>query len=138
MADVARDSDIVSKQEFAALVGVRPSCVSNWISRLQIGGDAIVGTGNRSRINVAVARKQLRSPRTPWRWEKPDRQANEILDATIYASAAAIKHGVNWISDQGWHKLEAQWEAPGPAPAPGDKRQTVFTTAKSIADKLAR
>jgi phage terminase large subunit GpA-like protein len=26
-----------------------------------------------------------------WRWEKPDRQANEVLDGFIYASAAAIK-----------------------------------------------
>jgi phage terminase large subunit GpA-like protein len=54
-----------------------------------------------------------------WRWEKPDRQANEVLDGFIYASAAAIKHGVNWISDHGWQRLEAELEAPGPEPSVG-------------------
>jgi phage terminase large subunit GpA-like protein len=68
-----------------------------------------------------------------WRWEKPDRQANEILDATIYASAAAIKHGVNWISDHGWKKLEAEWESPDPSLAPGEKPKR-----QSIASLLAR
>jgi phage terminase large subunit GpA-like protein len=68
-----------------------------------------------------------------WRWEKPDRQANEILDAIIYASAAAIKHVVNWISDHGWLKLEAQWEAPGPEPAPAEKPKR-----QSIASLLAK
>ena len=55
-----------------------------------------------------------------WRWEKPDRQANEMLDAMIYATAAAIKHGVNWISDQGWAKLrlEAGDDTPAPPPPP--------------------
>jgi phage terminase large subunit GpA-like protein len=43
-------------------------------------------------------------------WEKPDRQANEMLDAVIYASAAAIKRGVNAISDTGWKRLEAEFE----------------------------
>ena len=50
---------IVSKMEFAELVGVGPSCVSQWIARGKIGGDAIVGRGNRSRIRVDVAREQL-------------------------------------------------------------------------------
>jgi hypothetical protein len=36
------------------------------------------------------------------------------LDCTIYASAAAIKHGVNWISDTGWRRLEAELETPIP------------------------
>jgi len=49
-----------------------------------------------------------------WKWEKPDRQANESLDCVIYASAAAIKHGVNWISDTGWRNLEAELETPMP------------------------
>ena len=53
-----------------------------------------------------------------WRWENPDRQANEMLDAVIYASAAAIKHGVNWISDHGWQRLEAELESPGPGSGP--------------------
>jgi phage terminase large subunit GpA-like protein len=49
-----------------------------------------------------------------WKWEKPDRAKNECLDCTIYASAAAIKYGVNWISDVGWRNLEADLETPLP------------------------
>jgi phage terminase large subunit GpA-like protein len=36
-----------------------------------------------------------------FRWEKDTRQANEAHDTFLYASAAAIKSGVNWISDVG-------------------------------------
>ena len=32
---------------------------------------------------------------TIWRWEKPDKAANECLDTMIYCAAAAVKHGVN-------------------------------------------
>jgi len=46
-----------------------------------------------------------------WRWEKPEKQAAEMLDTMVYASAAAVKHGVNWISDTGWQKIEAAFEA---------------------------
>jgi phage terminase large subunit GpA-like protein len=51
-----------------------------------------------------------------YRWEKPDRQANEAHDTFLYASAAGIKHGVNWISDQGWGRLRAELESPVPPP----------------------
>jgi phage terminase large subunit GpA-like protein len=72
-------------------------------------------------------------------WDKPDRQANEMLDAVIYASAAAIKHGVNAISDQGWKKLEAEFEVytsiPVEAANPDKARSLVF---KSLASQLAR
>jgi DNA-binding transcriptional regulator YdaS (Cro superfamily) len=52
--------EAVTKQEFAALVGVSPSCVSQWIARRKISGDALVGRGCRSRIHVEIAREQLR------------------------------------------------------------------------------
>jgi phage terminase large subunit GpA-like protein len=72
-------------------------------------------------------------------WDKPDRQANEMLDAVIYASAAAIKHGVNAISDTGWKKLEAEFEVytstPVEAANPAKARALVF---KSLASQLAR
>jgi phage terminase large subunit GpA-like protein len=68
-----------------------------------------------------------------WKWEKPDRQANECLDCVIYASAAAIKHGANWISDVGWHKLADELETPaGVTPAP--RRKTV---AGMLAEQIA-
>ena len=61
-----------------------------------------------------------------YRWEKPDRQANEAHDTFVYASAAAIKHGVNWISDQGWARLRAELEAPAPPPLePGQVRRSI-------------
>ena len=69
-----------------------------------------------------------------WKWEKPDRQSNEMLDATIYASAAAIKYGVNHISDQGWQKLREERETYPPIGdplKPGEKRN-------HIASRLAR
>jgi DNA-binding transcriptional regulator YdaS (Cro superfamily) len=52
--------EVMTKQEFAALVGVSPSCVSQWIARGKISGDALVGRGYRSRIRVEAAREQLR------------------------------------------------------------------------------
>jgi hypothetical protein len=51
---------VVSKQEFAQLAGVSPSCVSEWIARRKISGEALVGRGCRARICVDVAREQLR------------------------------------------------------------------------------
>jgi phage terminase large subunit GpA-like protein len=69
-----------------------------------------------------------------WKWEKPDRQANEMLDTMIYATAAALKHGVNWISDQGWQRLRDERETSitaKPPLAPGEKRN-------HIAARLAR
>jgi phage terminase large subunit GpA-like protein len=48
-----------------------------------------------------------------YRWEKiSDRQANECHDTFVYACAAAIRHGVNWISDQGWAERRAMFEGP--------------------------
>jgi phage terminase large subunit GpA-like protein len=70
-----------------------------------------------------------------WKWEKPDRQANECLDCTVYASAAAIKYGANWISDVGWRKLTDELETPPPPLRPGEKR-VVQTRAQSIAEQL--
>jgi len=67
-----------------------------------------------------------------YRWEKPDRQANEMHDCFLYASAAAIKYGVNWISDQGWVRLRAELETPVRADAsPAPK------VHKSLASQLA-
>jgi phage terminase large subunit GpA-like protein len=68
-----------------------------------------------------------------YRWEKiASRQATEMLDALVYASAAAIKHGVNAISDLGWEKLEAQFETQGAAPKKVEKPSigSLFTHAR--------
>ena len=73
---------------------------------------------------------------TAYRWEKPDRQANEMHDCFLYASAAAIKYGVNWISDQGWARLRAELETLS-IQAEGDAARRI-NKAKSIASMLAR
>jgi hypothetical protein len=54
-------------------------------------------------------------------------------DCFLCASAAAIKHGVNWISDEGWGKLRVELETPTRADAsPAPK------VRKSLASQLAR
>ena len=75
-----------------------------------------------------------------YRWEKPDRQPNEMHDTFLYASAAAFKYGVNWISDQGWARLRAELETPAVSSslqAQGDAVRRI-NKAKSIASMLAR
>ena len=77
---------------------------------------------------------------TAYRWEKPDRQANEMHDTFLYASAAAIKYGVNWISDQGWARLRSELETPPATSSIQAQGGAVWrlNTAKSIASLLAR
>jgi len=83
---------VVSKQEFAALVKVSPSCVSQWIARQKITGDALVGVGNRARIRVDVAREQLRQTvdidqrlgKTPWEaTPEPMGEAEDTIEGRI-------------------------------------------------------
>lgn len=52
--------DITSKSGFAKLVGVSAPRVSQWLREGKISGDALVGSGHRARIRVAVAKEQLR------------------------------------------------------------------------------
>jgi phage terminase large subunit GpA-like protein len=79
-----------------------------------------------SETRVAVKRLG----QTIWKWEKPDRQANKCLDTMIYASAAAIKFGVNWLGERHLAELEASLEPPakGAAPPPAAKRENHMRT----------
>ena len=52
--------EIATKKQFAAIAGVTPGCVSQWLAAGKIGPDALVGVGHRARINVAVAMAQLK------------------------------------------------------------------------------
>ena len=52
--------DFVSKSEFAALIEVHPSRVSQYISEGKISGEAIEGKGRHARIRVEIAKEQLR------------------------------------------------------------------------------
>lgn len=50
----------VSKSEFAAIVGVSPGRVSQYIAAGQIYGEAIIGEGRYARIDAELAKAQLR------------------------------------------------------------------------------
>ncbi len=62
----------------------------------------------------------------------------EMHDCFLYASAAAIKYGINWISDQGWAKLRAELEAASPGVQAEGGAMRRIGAAKSIASMLAR
>lgn len=89
-----------------------------------------------------VAHKRL--DQVVFHWEKADRQPNEAMDTFVYASAAAIKHGVNWISDQGWQKLRKQRETPPNADKPPvigpvtAAQQAEMSKKPTLAGRLAR
>lgn len=51
---------IATKKAFAADLGVTPGRLSQYLAAGQIHGSAIVGTGHRARIDVDVAKGQLR------------------------------------------------------------------------------
>lgn len=59
-------TETVSKSAFAALCGVSPPCVTGWIRRGKLYGDALVGNpGRRKRIRVDIAREQLKQTLDP-------------------------------------------------------------------------
>lgn len=59
------DDVVVTKGEFARMRGVAPSAVSNWLRDGKLFGAALVGTGARARIRVAVAEAQLAATLDP-------------------------------------------------------------------------
>ena len=71
-------------------------------------------------VERRVAHKRLGA--AVYHWEKPDRAPNHAMDTFVYASAAAIKYGVNAISDQGWAKRRALLETPPDPDKPGEDK----------------
>ncbi|MDP1642731.1 MAG: hypothetical protein Q8L59_11150 [Phenylobacterium sp.] len=59
-AALAATEEVVSKGQFAILIGVSPGRVSQMISEGKIDGDALSGEGRSAKIRVEVARAQLR------------------------------------------------------------------------------
>jgi hypothetical protein len=57
--------DIVTKGRFAAIAGVSAARITQYLADGQISGEAIVGSGHRARIRVAVAMEQLRANLDP-------------------------------------------------------------------------
>jgi hypothetical protein len=58
-------AEVVTKGKFAALAGVTPARLSQWIAAGQIHGKALVGRGHRARIRVSVAQAQLKRTLDP-------------------------------------------------------------------------
>lgn len=54
------EPQLVSKGEFAAMINVSPGRVSQFIAAGQISRDAMVGSGQRAKINVERAKSDLR------------------------------------------------------------------------------
>jgi hypothetical protein len=53
--------DVASKQTFAKLIGITPARLSQYLVEGRISGEAVVGVGRHARINVAVAKAQLKA-----------------------------------------------------------------------------
>ena len=53
-----------------------------------------------------------------------------MLDTMIYATAAALKHGVNGISDLGWQRLREQRETPPTAGNPLKPEKRVYLSSR--------
>ena len=59
---------IVTKSEAAAILGVSRPCFSQYLVEGKVDGPAIVGCGHRARIDVGIAREQLRKRLEPIRF----------------------------------------------------------------------
>lgn len=115
-ADQAAADPIVSKGQFAQLIGVSPGRVSQMIAEGKIGPEALVGEGRSARIRVETARAQLRE-----RTDLGQRLGNGLetrLDGALpFAAGAALADD----TPQSAPRLAGAEEAPrlsSPTPAP--------------------
>lgn len=60
MTEAADTNAVVTKGQFADIVGVSAGRVSQYIAEGKISGSALIGEGRRAKIHVANAREQLR------------------------------------------------------------------------------
>ena len=58
-------SETVTKTEFAELMGVTKGRVSQWLKASKIDGDALDGEGRNAKVNVEVAKRQLKERLDP-------------------------------------------------------------------------
>jgi hypothetical protein len=78
----------LTKSEYAARLGIRPSMVSNYIRRQQLTAPALTAGG---RVNVELADKQLRVTVDPVRQaSRPGRAARATADVITTAPAGPI------------------------------------------------
>ena len=81
--------NVLSKRIFAELIGVTPARLSQYLAEGRISGEAIVGVGRHARINVAVAKAQLKA-----RLDITQRIANGRARLDVGAGAAAIEDDI--------------------------------------------
>lgn len=60
-----QSAQVVGKSEFAALRGVSPGRVSQWLAEGKIKPDALVGEGRGAKINVEIATRHLQESLDP-------------------------------------------------------------------------
>jgi hypothetical protein len=60
-----QSAQVVGKSEFAALRGVSPGRVSQWLAEGKIKPDALVGEGRSAKINVEIATRHLKESLDP-------------------------------------------------------------------------
>jgi DNA-binding transcriptional regulator YdaS (Cro superfamily) len=82
-------SEVVSKSRFAEIIGVSPGRVSQYISEGKISRSALVGEGQRAKINVEVAKADLR--RTLDIAQRLGNGISTRIDAAVRPDEAAAK-----------------------------------------------
>ena len=73
---------IVTKSEAAAILGVSRPCFSQYLAEGKVDGPALIGSGHRARIDVDIAREQLRKRLEPIRFIGGQGKAKVIGNAT--------------------------------------------------------
>lgn len=63
MSETLSADAVLPKGEFAALIGVTPARISQYIQEGKIGPDALVGEGRSARVRVDLARRQINARR---------------------------------------------------------------------------
>jgi phage terminase large subunit GpA-like protein len=69
---------------------------------------------------------------TVYRWDKDDKQDNEMLDTMIIATGAAIRAGVYSLSDRGWDALRSQRETRFQSPVPATPANPVSSESANV------
>jgi DNA-binding transcriptional regulator YdaS (Cro superfamily) len=118
-------SQTVSKGEFAALLGVSPGRVSQYITERKIFGEALDGEGRRARIRPDVARAQLVKTLEPSQRLGANGARPRASEPASAAKPAVIE------------RLALDDAAQPPPPRPADSAAARTPAADPVHDELA-
>lgn len=97
--------DVMTKGDFAALIGVSPGRISQYIADGKIHGPALAGEGRSARIVVSVAQQQLRRTLEPsQRFGANGAALRTVAPAQDHASPSAPRRETRRASDAGTEK----------------------------------